>query len=30
MNAVSVISSSNTTRVSSGICWSAADMRLAG
>jgi hypothetical protein len=26
---VSVISSSNTTRVSSGICWSAADMRLA-
>ena len=26
---VSVITSSNTTRVSSGICWSAADMRLA-
>jgi small neutral amino acid transporter SnatA (MarC family) len=25
---VSVISSSNTARVSSGICWSAADMRL--
>ncbi len=25
---VSVISSSNTTRMSSGICWSAADMRL--
>ena len=26
---VSVISSSNTPLVSSGICWSAADMRLA-
>jgi hypothetical protein len=26
---VSVIESSNSTRVVSGICWSAADMRLA-